>query len=344
MDIILHLLLTVFLLCVIVYSCIIFTNAIEYLGKILNLGEGALGSVFAAIGTALPETIVPLVAIVGGYVAGSSVQVGSEIGIGAILGSIFLLSTLAMSLVGFSILFFSKMKLRSSEVLAPQDLFLRDFKFLILSYTLAISAAFVPLKLFKILIAVFLICYYVLYAYRTIAKACNGCEEGELEELLICKIFKNSPCKFNIVIQIIFSLTLLIVAAHFFVEEIKYFSVLFKINPLILSLIISPVATELPEITNSIIWTKKGKDTLALGNITGAMVFQSTIPMAIGILLTPWVFGFSALANITIVFCAFTCIVLSVLLFKKITIPPLIWCGMFYLMFVIFIYLTNTFS
>jgi cation:H+ antiporter len=116
------------------------------LGKILNLGDGALGSVFAAIGTALPETIVPLVAILGGYIAGSNVQTGFEIGTGAILGSIFLLSTLAMSLVGFSILFFSKAKLRISEVSTPTDLFLRDFKFLIISYSMAILAAFIPFK------------------------------------------------------------------------------------------------------------------------------------------------------------------------------------------------------
>ncbi len=343
MEIILHLLLTVFLLFAIVYSCIVFTNAIEHLGRILNLGERAMGSVFAAIGTALPETVVPLVAILGGYIAGLGMQTGFEIGTGAILGSIFLLSTLAMCLVGFSILLFSKMKLRNSEISTGANLFLRDFKFLIFSYTAAIFAAFCPLKPFKILIALFLIFYYIIYAYRTIRKASNSNEEGALEELLICKIFKGIPCKLNVTVQIIFSLMILIVAAHFFVQEIKYFSLLFKVSPLILSLIISPVATELPEITNSIIWIKKGKDTLALGNITGAMVFQSTIPMSIGILLTPWVFNFSALANIIIVFCSFACVILSALVFRKITIVPLIWCGMFYLLFIAFI-LTNSFS
>jgi cation:H+ antiporter len=37
-----------------------------------------------------------------------------------------------------------------------------------------------------------------------------------------------------------------------------------------------------------VLWVRDGKDTLALGNITGAMVFQSTIPVAIGILFTDW--------------------------------------------------------
>jgi len=60
-------------------------------------------------------------------------------------------------------------------------------------------------------------------------------------------------------------------------------------SPFILSVIITPIATELPEKFNSVIWVSRGKDTLALGNITGAMVFQSSIIPAIGIVLTPWV-------------------------------------------------------
>jgi len=57
---------------------------------------------------------------------------------------------------------------------------------------------------------------------------------------------------------------------------------------LLLSLLIIPIATELPEKVNSILWIRKGKDTLAFGNITGAMVFQGTLLPAIGIMLTPW--------------------------------------------------------
>ena len=58
------------------------------------------------------------------------------------------------------------------------------------------------------------------------------------------------------------------------------------VPPIILSLIITPIATELPEKINSVIWVGKGKDTLALGNITGAMVFQSCFPVVFGMLFT----------------------------------------------------------
>ncbi|MFQ6099422.1 MAG: sodium:calcium antiporter, partial [Armatimonadota bacterium] len=58
----------------------------------------------------------------------------------------------------------------------------------------------------------------------------------------------------------------------------------------VLALLIAPVATELPEKFNSVLWIRRSRDTLALGNITGAMVFQSCIPTAFGMWLTQWQF------------------------------------------------------
>ncbi|HKN00835.1 MAG TPA: hypothetical protein VJX23_09995, partial [Candidatus Binataceae bacterium] len=61
------------------------------------------------------------------------------------------------------------------------------------------------------------------------------------------------------------------------------------LNPGVLSLILSPLATELPEKYNSVVWIRQKKDHLALANITGAMVFQSCIPVALGLAFTPWI-------------------------------------------------------
>ena len=60
---------------------------------------------------------------------------------------------------------------------------------------------------------------------------------------------------------------------------------------MLLALVIAPIATELPEKFNSIIWVRGGKDTLAMGNITGAMVFQSTIPTVVALVFasSSWV-------------------------------------------------------
>ena len=56
---------------------------------------------------------------------------------------------------------------------------------------------------------------------------------------------------------------------------------------------IAPIATELPEKFNSVIWIRQGKDTLAMGNITGAMVFQSTIPTVVALLFATDAWHFS---------------------------------------------------
>ncbi len=57
------------------------------------------------------------------------------------------------------------------------------------------------------------------------------------------------------------------------------------VSEILLALVIAPIATELPEKFNSLIWVRQGKDTLAMGNITGAMVFQSAIPTVVALVL-----------------------------------------------------------
>src|SRR5438067_8131002 len=77
----------------------LFTNGIEWFGRKLELAEGAVGSVLAAVGTALPETMIPLIAILFGGTAESD-----AVGIGAVLGAPFMLSTLAMFVTGVAVL------------------------------------------------------------------------------------------------------------------------------------------------------------------------------------------------------------------------------------------------
>ena len=79
--------------------------------------------------------------------------------------------------------------------------------------------------------------------------------------------------------------------AELFVEELKKVAESVGLAPLALSLVLAPLATELPEKLNSVIWIRKGKDALAVGNVTGAMAFQSTVPVAFGLAVTEWNFS-----------------------------------------------------
>jgi cation:H+ antiporter len=91
----------VLMLAVILVAAEIFTNALEHLGERLKISEGVTGSLFAAVGTALPETMVPLLALAGGT---SSKSVNEEIGVGAILGAPLMLATLTTFLMTLAIL------------------------------------------------------------------------------------------------------------------------------------------------------------------------------------------------------------------------------------------------
>jgi cation:H+ antiporter len=84
------------------------------------------------------------------------------------------------------------------------------------------------------------------------------------------------------------SLAAIIGGAELFVGAVESIAESLGVAPLVLALILAPLATELPEKANSIVWMRQGKDVLAVGNITGAMAFQSTIPVALGLMLTEW--------------------------------------------------------
>jgi cation:H+ antiporter len=84
------------------------------------------------------------------------------------------------------------------------------------------------------------------------------------------------------------AVVLLLLGAQGFIHAIEGVATVIGLSPLLLSLLLVPLATELPEKINSIRWVRRGRDTLAVGNVTGAMVFQGTLLPAIGILLTPW--------------------------------------------------------
>lgn len=264
----------------------IFTNGVEWLGKRLNLSEGAVGSVLAAVGTALPETMVPLIAILFGP-AGSA----HEVGIGAILGAPFMLSTLAFALVGVSKMVYCRGG-ENQNICCKHSILVRDLRYFLLFYSMAVLAAFMPFRELKILAALALVAGYVIYVYKTL-KDGDTLADAELPRLLFWRKANEAPLAV-ILLQIIFSLGLIAAGAHYFVGALSDLAASIMIPALILSLIITPVATELPEKFNSVIWVKGGKDTLAMGNITGAMVFQSTLIPAIGIIFTPWSLSFLA--------------------------------------------------
>ncbi|MHB0884408.1 MAG: sodium:calcium antiporter [Bacillota bacterium] len=306
-----------------------FTNSVEWLGKKLNLSEGAVGSVLAAVGTAMPETMIPLIALL----TGSGHEVSQEIGIGAILGAPFMLGTLAFCITGIAAVSFPVGGRPRRVMLVDPVIMERDLRFFLIVYTLAIATAFLPIHGLKVIIAVGLMVAYAIYAYQTVTSGARLGEEEELHPLYLARRQAN-PSLGLILGQVALALAGIIVGARFFVTAIENLSNLFGVPAFILAIIIVPLATELPEKVNSVIWIRRGKDTLALGNITGAMVFQSSVIPAIGILLTPWVLDPLALTSAALTLFS-VAIVFATLLRTNHLHPSLLLAGGFY--YVIFL-------
>src|SRR5688572_30044543 len=125
-------------LVVILAAAELFTNGIEWFGHKLNLAEGAVGSVLAAVGTALPETMIPLVAIL--FATSGDHGTGHEIGVGAILGAPFMLSTLAMFVTGLGVVGWARRR-RTGRVMPVDTKVLgMDIRYFFVAYAIAIAA------------------------------------------------------------------------------------------------------------------------------------------------------------------------------------------------------------
>jgi cation:H+ antiporter len=275
------------MLIVILIAAEVFTNALEHLGEKLGISEGVTGSLFAAVGTALPETMVPLLALLAGTQNGA---INEEIGVGSILGAPLMLATLSISLMAISV-----WKRRGTQGhLRPERTGLtRDLNFFIIAFSFAAVAMYVPhtLPAIRYALGACMVMIYFIYVMMTLKASKALVEDGHATEaggdMFLCKLgLPNNMIV--IVVQLVLGVALLIAGAKGFINGVEAAAHIIGISALLLSLLIIPIATELPEKVNSILWIRKGKDTLAFGNITGAMVFQGTLLPAIGIMLTPW--------------------------------------------------------
>ena len=276
-------------LLVILFSAELFTNSVEWFGRRFSLGEGAVGSVLAAVGTALPETVLPIMALA---VLGGSA--GHDISVGAIVGAPFMLSSLAMFVTGAAVIGFSLSGRRPLKVTVNETVSRRDLSHFLRSYVLVMVAGVVHVRILHWVLAALLVGLYAWYVYETLKE--EGDLGGESKPLYFHRGHApHLPRVWRIVAQLVVSLAGIVVGAQFFVGQVRNVATALGASPLLVALLIAPVATELPEKFNSVIWIRARKDTLALGNITGAMVFQSTFPVSIGLLFTTWRLPFTAL-------------------------------------------------
>jgi cation:H+ antiporter len=314
----------------------LFTNGIEWFGRKLGLAEGAVGSVLAAVGTALPETMIPIIAILF-----STGEHSEEVGLGAILGAPFMLATLAMFVTGLAVMVQARHRPEGDVMLVDTAVIGADMRTFVIAYGIAIAAAlFLPSDPTwpKIVVAILLVVIYAWYVKGHF----EADPSVDIEDLAPLRFHRfdagrtHTEPRLRIVnVQVLVALGLIVIGAVAFVDAVGHVATSLGVSQVLLSLVIAPIATELPEKFNSIIWIRQRKDTLAMGNITGAMVFQSAIPVSIALLFAPhaWVAGegsYLAFASAGIAFLASAAIFLPMWRTGKLRGKVLLLGGAFY--------------
>jgi cation:H+ antiporter len=168
-----------------------------------------------------------------------------------------------------------------------------DIRYFVIGYALAIATAFLPpgMGLVRLVVAAVLIGIYAYYVKGHFDAEAED-EEDELQPLRFGRLDRrargggpHAPRLRIVSVQVLFALGCIIGGAYLFVGAVEHLAEAVGIDEILLALVIAPIATELPEKFNSLIWVRQGKDTLAMGNITGAMVFQSAIPTVVALVL-----------------------------------------------------------
>lgn len=263
-------------------ACEFFVNGIEWLGHRLNVSATATGTVLAAFGTALPESAVTFVAVV----MGTTPQ-QKDIGVGAALGGPLVLATIAYAVVGLALIRNRRKQNDRYAVAVDQRRLSRDQAWFLGIFVIKAGLGLVAFAIKPWLGVLFLAAYGV-YVWKELRG--EGADLHEELEPLKIRPKDGAPSLSWALLQTAGALAVIAVASHTFVLQLEALGVAFGMSAHMVALLLSPVATELPETMNALIWVKQGKERLALANISGAMMIQATIPSALGLFFTPWLF------------------------------------------------------
>jgi cation:H+ antiporter len=309
-------------------SCEWFINAVEWLGRRLNVGAMAVGTILAAFGTALPESVVTLVAVT----TGPTAEV-RNIGVGAAMGGPLVLATIAYGVTG-AMLFFRRHRrcrelvtagadsagrdLRSDNRHERGDVFAdtveakrlaKDQRWFLAVFVLKVALGLVAFTV-KPWLGFLFFAAYAVYFWREIRSGHLLDHDAELAPLKL-QPKATQPATVAVIVQTTAALAVIFAASQVFVHQLDAIGPMLGLSGAVTALLLSPIATELPEIMNAIIWVRQGKTQLALANISGAMMIQATVPSGLGLLFTDWRFDHALLWSGAVTMAAILCLMIA---------------------------------
>jgi cation:H+ antiporter len=261
-------------------ACEWFVNAVEWLGRRLKVGTVAVGTVLAAIGTALPESVVTFVAVVFGETPAQR-----DLGVGAAMGGPLALATVAYGVIGWSL--YARRRGTATEDWGDLDKLAKDQTWFIAVFVVKVALGLVAFSIKPWLGIMFFVVYGV-YFFREMRQQ----DDGPVDELAPLKLQRGraEPATWAVVAQTLAALGVIFAASQLFVLQLDAVGPMLGLPATVTALLLAPIATELPEIMNAVIWVRQGKTRLALANISGSMMIQATVPSGLGLLFTPWRF------------------------------------------------------
>jgi cation:H+ antiporter len=334
-------------------SCEWFVNAVEWLGQRLNLGSMAVGTVLAAFGTALPESVVTLVAVT----TGPTAEV-RNIGVGAAMGGPLVLATVAYGVTGAVLLLQRRARSREKvlvgvgaarllerSVVEPDEAqgtrdawfttfeaerLARDQRWFMAVFVIKVALGLVAFAI-KPWLGVLFFAVYAVYFWHEIRGGQPGDTDLELAPLKL-QPRATQPANVAVLAQTLGALVVIFVSSQLFVHQLDAIGPMLGLSGAVTALLLSPIATELPEIMNAIIWVRQGKTQLALANISGAMMIQATVPSGLGLLFTDWRLDHALLWSGAITMAAI-CYLLVTMRTNKLTPTRLAISALLYLIF-----------
>ncbi|MGZ6827122.1 MAG: sodium:calcium antiporter, partial [Mycobacteriales bacterium] len=119
-------------------------------------------------------------------------------------------------------------------------------------------------------------------------RAEGGQDDPELDIEPLRLTRSAAPGLLPVLAQTLATLAVIFAASQVFVAQLDWAGPQLGLSKSVVALLLAPLATELPEVMNALIWVRQGKAQLALANVSGSMMVQVTVPSGLGLLFTSW--------------------------------------------------------
>jgi cation:H+ antiporter len=241
-----------------------------------------------------------------------------DIGVGAAMGGPLALATVAYGVTGWMLLARRRSRGRAAVLVGgPAETtptagagsevgdvakLARDQRWFLAIFVVKVALGLVAFA-FKPWLGLLFFAAYAVYFWREIRADdeqddADGGHGGDIELApLLLQRRRRTPSTWAVVAQTLNTIVIIFAASQLFVRQLDAIGPMLGLPSAVTALLLSPIATELPEIMNAIIWVRQGKTALALANISGAMMIQATVPSGLGLLFTPWRFDTALLIS-----------------------------------------------